>query len=480
MTIYKKFTKDVLLVGAVNMLGFLRGIIILPVITKTLGVVDYGIWSQLRTTMTLLAPIIVLGLPSALIRFLSVKKDSEAMKEGMYSVLAFIFMIALAVAALLYIFSGEIAAFFQCETILVKILGFIILLECVNSIFLAFFRVLQQMDKYAFFMILQLAGEVMLTMGAVFWGFGLLGAVMALLIIRVVIFLFLFATIVRKIGIKIPTFSPLKKYVSFSLPTLISSLSYWAVTSSDRYLVNFFLGILFVGYYAPGYSIANIINMLIYPLGFVLSFSLPKLFDENKMAEVKTFFKYSLKYYLLAAIPAVFGLSLLSRQFLIIFSTEEIAANGYFVLPFVACSILLYGVSHFFTQILLLVKKTKITGYIWLSTAVLNLLLNIIFIPAYGIFGAALTTLVAYAFALALTWYFAFKEFQFEIDWLFISKSILSSASMVLFIIYFNPIGLLKTSTAVILSIFIYGVLIFLVKGIHKKEIYFLKNLMKQ
>ena len=181
-----------------------------------------------------------------------------------------------------------------------------------------------------------------------------------------------------------------------------------------------------------------------------------------------------------AAILAVFGLSLLSRQFLIIFSTEEIAANGYFVLPFVACSILLYGVSHFFTQILLLVKKTKITGYIWLSTAVLNLLLNIIFIPAYGIFGAALTTLVAYAFALALTWYFAFKEFQFEIDWPFISKSIVSSTFMVLFIVYFNPVGLLKTSAAIVFSAFIYGILIFLFKGIHKKEVYFLKNLMKQ
>ena len=186
MSIYKKFTKDVLLIGAVNMLGFLRGIVILPVITKTLGVIDYGIWSQLRTTLTLVSPLILLGLPSALIRFLAAEKDKKEIQEGMYSVLAFIFFCTLAVALLLFVFSGRIANFFQCDPILIKMLGMVIILECVNAIFLAFFRIFQETGKYAFFMMLQLVGEVALTIGAVFFGYGLLGAVTSLLIIRIV------------------------------------------------------------------------------------------------------------------------------------------------------------------------------------------------------------------------------------------------------------------------------------------------------
>ena len=71
---YRKFAKDIALIGSTNLAMAFRGIIILPVITKILGVQDYGIWAQLTTIIYLLTPLAGLGLPYALVRFLAFKE----------------------------------------------------------------------------------------------------------------------------------------------------------------------------------------------------------------------------------------------------------------------------------------------------------------------------------------------------------------------------------------------------------------------
>ena len=306
------------------------------------------------------------------------------------------------------------------------------------------------------------------------------GAVLSLLIIRGVNFLIMSILTIQRIGIIIPKFLRIKEYLRFSLPTIPGNISSWIVQSSDRYLIGFFLGTLFVGYYVPAYVIGNSINFFIMPLTFVLPAVLSKFYDENKIGEVKTYLKYSLKYFLMIGIPSVFGLSILSKQLLTIFSTSEIARQSYHIVPFVALSILLFGIYAVTAQIISLKKKTKITGMIWMAAAFLNLGLNFIFIPKFGILGAAITTLLAYSLAFTLTWYYSFREFQFDIDWKFISKSVFASILMTLLIVWFTPMGLLKTIIAIILGAFVYGTLIFLFKGFSKKEIEFLKGFFKK
>jgi O-antigen/teichoic acid export membrane protein len=264
--------------------------------------------------------------------------------------------------------------------------------------------------------------------------------------------------------------------LSLGLPTVASNTSYWIVTSSDRYLIGWFLGVLFVGYYAPAYTLGNIINFFVFPFIIVLPAVLSKLFDENKINEARDYLKYSLKYFLMIAVPSVFGLSILSKPLLILFSTETIAENASYVTPFVALSILLYGTSSIFSEIFPLVKKTRLSAKIWIIVASVNLGLNFVFIPIFGIMGAAITTLLAYSFALILICYFSFKELRFEIEWVSIVKSILASILMTLFILWFSPTGLSKTVLAIVLGVFVYGTAIFLLRGLNEKEISFLKS----
>lgn len=283
--------------------------------------------------------------------------------------------------------------------------------------------------------------------------------------------------IILNIGFKLPKLKNLREYLSFGLPTVPAYLSYWTVDSSDRYIIGILLGTAFVGYYNPGYTLGSIIALIYAPFAFLLPSILPKYYDENNIKKVRIFLEYSLKYFLLFAIPAAFGLSVLSKQVLIILTTTAIASNGYLITPFVALSSLLFGISGIINNLIILKKKTKIMGMIWIIAAILNLGLNIILIPYLGIIGAAVTTLLTYSIAFILTIFYLTKIFKFDFELIYILKSVTSSVIMstIIFLIY--PKGILNISITIILAIIIYIFLMFIMKGIDKKEIEIIREI---
>jgi O-antigen/teichoic acid export membrane protein len=465
-------------VGIVNLLVSLSGLILLPILTKTLPIEEYGIWVQILVTITLISPIVGLGLPYTMVRFLAAEKDKTKIQESFYSIAVFIAFTSLAASVLLLVFSEPFAtAFLGGRADLMRVISVIIPIECLNNLFFDYFRTFQRIKKYSLFNILYTYGMVVLVAYSLLSGYGIFGALISFLIARIFMFLLMGTLVVSEIGVKIPGFSHLKEYLRFGLPTVPGNFSAWIVNSSDRYIIGYLLGVAFVGYYSPGYLLGAIISMYIAPLGFMLPAVLSKYYDENNMKEVKTVLRYSLKYFLALAIPSALGLSLLSKSLLTILSTPEIASQGYLVTPFVALSALLLGMRAVVGQIFVLEKKTKISGTIWIITAILNLGLNLIFIPYIGILGAAITTLLAFTLGFILATYYSFKYLTFDIDFSFIAKSVFSSVVMSLVIIKWNPIGLLNVLIVIGVCAVVYSVILLVLGGIKSEEIKFFREL---
>ena len=477
---YQKFTKDVLIIGVANALVALSGVILLPLITKTLGAYDYGIWAQVQVTIGLVMGFVGLGLPYAMTRFLPAKTNKEEIQEEFWSVFCLVFFVAL-VASIILIAAADFiaAAFFEDATEIVRITGLIILVWSLDSVFLTVFRTFRQMKGYSVFMLADMYGQIGLIAYLVLNGYGILSMVLAVLAIRAVIFFILFFLIKSQIGIRRPHFSRIREYLSFGLPTIPGNISAWVVSSSDRYVIAYFLGATSVGIYSAGYGLGSLMMMPAAVLGFVLPPTLSKLYDEGTMEEVKTHLSYSLKYSLALAIPFVFGAAILAEPVLRLFSTAEIASQGYLVVPLVALGCLFWAVGVMPSCVLSLVKKTKIIGIAWGIAALTNLVLNILIVPHIGILGAAITTLVAYSLALGIRWYYASKEFKFYIDWQFIFKSLVASAIMSLAIWQMAPQGNSATIIAVVVGAAIYGVTLLLLKGFKKEEFRFFKELLQ-
>jgi len=415
-----------------------------------------------------------------MVRFLSAEKDKEVIQEGFYSIASITLVSTLFICILMFLFSKNIAsALFNGNVNLVMILSVIVFFACLNTLLLNFFRTFQQMKRYSVFYLIQTYLGVFVVSYIAMNGFGVYMAVWGLLAANLITFFVMIMFIISNIGFKVPKFKNIKEYLSFGLPTIPGNLSSWIVDSSDRYVIGILLGTAFVGYYSPGYTLGNIILMILAPFSLLLPSILPKYYDDGKMEQVKTFLRYSMKYFLLIAIPSVFGLSILSKPILMILTTSEIALHGYLITPFIALSALLFGVYAIISNVLVLEKKTEITGVIWIFAAVLNLGLNILFVPYLGIVGAAAITLIAYGAAFILTIYYSLKFFKFDFDLAFVLKSVALSVLMSTLILLINPYGIINILITVLICSGFYFVLLTILKGIKQEEFQFFKEILK-
>ena len=477
---YKLFVQRIGLIGITNILIALSSLIILPIVTKNFSISDYGIWVQINTTIVLIPYLATLGLPYTMVRFLSAEKDKEKILDSFYSILSIVLLSSFIISAILFLFANNVAAaLLNGEVNLARLLSIIVFFACLNVFLLNFFRTFQQMKRFSIFLLMQTYLGLFIVSYFVIRGFGLYTSVFGLLITNLIIFFIMIVFILSNIGFKIPKFKDIKIYLSFGLPIIPGNLSSWIVDSSDRYVIGIFLGTAFVGYYSPGYTLGNVIMLILAPFSLLLPSILPQYFDKDNFVKVRIFIKYSMKYFLLIATPSAFGISLLSKPILIILTTPEIALNGYLVTPFIAFSAILVGVYAIISNILILEKKTKIIGTIWIIAAFLNLSLNILFVPSLGILGAAAITLIAYSLAFILTLLYALKFFKLEFDLFSIIKSMTASVLMSSIIILINPQGIFGVLITIIISSVIYFALLTILKIIKKDELKLFKQIIR-
>ncbi len=483
MNSYEKYTKDIVTIGLTNITIALRGLVLLPIISKTLGAAGYGIWAQVMVTLFLISCFATLNLPASLARFLAAEKDKEEIKEGFFSVLFTGLGWSLLIALVLFLLSKSFTnTIFGDPNLrqIVYLVAIIVPFWSIEILCLGFFRAFREMRIYSLLILSRNIFEVALIAYLVLSGYGMFGAVIALLIARAVVDITMLSLVIRRIGVKLPDFSKLRTYLSFSTPMIPGMLSSWVTNSSDRYVIGIFLGSASVGIYSAGYGIGYLISFFTAPLAIVLLPTLPKLYEDNRMTEVKTHLTYSLKYFLMLAIPSVFGLSVLARPLLHSLTTLEFVPIGSLIVPLVATSYLLFGVYVIFSQIFVLIKKTRIIGIMWVGAALLNLALNITFVPRFGVLAAAVTTLVCYSIVAGITVFVSTRHLKFDTEKAFILKSVIASVIMSLIIWILNPLGLWNVLLAIGLGVVIYLVVLFLEKGFRSNETRFFRQLLRR
>ncbi|MGZ4951762.1 MAG: oligosaccharide flippase family protein [Halobacteriota archaeon] len=321
----------------------LSTIFLVSVLTKTLPITDYGSWALVTTTIGLLPLLVTLGLPSAMIRF-GAAANKRDLQDMFYSIGSVVLVASIAASALFFLVAPQIAAsLFQNNLAIALLLIGNILIACVNHFLLQYFITLQQIKRYALLNFFNAYLSLALIAFFVLSGYGLAGAMTALLIQQLVVLPIMMYLIITQIGVAIPKFEHLRPNLAYGFPLVPGLLSSWIVNSSDRYLVAFFLGTAAVGYYSPAYSLGSAISMLSAPLVMLLPAVLSKHYDEDNIASVRTIMAYSLKYYVGIALPSVFALSVLSKPLLAVITTQEIAAQGSLVTPFVDAGAALLG-----------------------------------------------------------------------------------------------------------------------------------------
>ena len=478
---YRKYARDSGLVVVVRAIEWIEPLVLLPILTKTLGAQYYGIWSQLNVTASLLAPVALLGLGAAMERFLVVQAHRRQVGKSFLSILATVSLTSLLFSSLMFVLAKPLAAAVfggaQAEPF-IRIAALLAFLVSLNSVVTQYFVALRQIRWYASFSIIQLILEVSLLSYLALSGFGLYKIIIALLSIRAFLFIVGLFIIKRQIPLAVPTMATLKPYLLFSLPLLSATICVWLFDLSDRYVIGYFLGVSSVGIYSVSYQIGSVVSFFWAPFGVVLLPAIAPLYEREDLQAVKVYLSHSFKFFLAFIIPALFGLSILSKSILVTLTTPEFV-EGYSVIPFVASAKTMLYIGIFYHTILMLAKRTRAIGVLYAVTAVLNIVMNIILVPWIGILGAAIATLVAFIIHFAVLYTLGAKQLSFDINLKFIAKSLISAVAMGAVIYFLNSEGLLNLIISIVVGAIVYFVILVLLRGFTRNEYEFLRTLIR-
>jgi len=177
---------------------------------------------------------------------------------------------------------------------------------------------------------------------------------------------------------------------------------------------------------------------------------------------------------LIACVPAIIGLSVLSKPILNIMTGKQYF-EGYKIVPFVALGILFLGLQQRFQAGFIFYKKT---GYITISifaSGLLNVMLNFIYIPKYGYFAAAITTLISYAFLLFLMIVLSRRFFVWKFPFKSLVKVTFASAIMGIIVYYvadnLTALVFINLISGICIGALVYFLLLLLMKEFSQAEI---------
>jgi len=477
----KGFVRMIGILGLASFLSSISPLVLLPYLTNNLSSIDYGVFVQFSTTITILPAIAILGLPYSFVRYMSASKCRKNVQELFYSITVLIAAVTIVLGIFLIIGSGSIANCIFNGNITVSLL---LPITIFFSAFILFFydvlRTFRKNKEYSLFTIFQAYLTVLLVALFIIYGYNVQGAVFGVLFAQIIIFCLMLIIIIHNIGFTRPSFHGLTKYLKFGIPTIPSNISTWIIDASDRYVISIFIGLSSVGYYSGGYLLGNLINVLLSPFFTILLPILSIYYSIGDTFNIKRYLNHSIKLFLVVAIPITFILSVLSKNLLLLLATPEIAIQGHFITPIIAVSGIFYGLYGIITQIIVLEHKTKLTGKIWIISAVLNVLMDVTLGYLYGIIGIAVSTLLIFMLAFITTSYFSFKYIKCNFYYGFILKSVGSSLVVSFLIFLINPMGIINLSLSILGGLFVYLFLMLIIKGIKMYELWFLYEILME
>jgi len=225
----------------------------------------------------------------------------------------------------------------------------------------------------------------------------------------------------------------LKKLLFFSIPLIPGALAIFVYMLTDRICIKEMLGLDELGIYSVGNKIATILSFAGIGISSALS---PLIFKHYKEAETPD------KIALLFRIFSTFSFILLAfisfyAESIIRIMTNELYLDAVLIIPFLLYAIFLNSLTLFFHGLLFANKTMKIS-LIAISAGVLNLILNIIFIPEFGIIAAAAATLVSFGLNFILLFKFSQKEYPIKVSLLPLTIVTLFFFSTLFLMYYFD------------------------------------------
>ena len=194
----------------------------------------------------------------------------------------------------------------------------------------------------------------------------------------------------------------LREMNRFGLPLVPTALFLWMTNFSDRFFLVWLADVAEAGLYSVGVRVASAMVLLLTAFRMAWPAFAYSIRDEG---EARRTYAFVLTYLTVVTAWVALALTLLSPWLVDLLAADQFAESSRVVGP-LAFSTVAYAA---YVVIAIGVGRARRTQFNWVVTgvaAVVNVLLNLLLIPPYGMMGAAIATVAAYStMAIAMAWW---------------------------------------------------------------------------
>lgn len=229
------------------------------------------------------------------------------------------------------------------------------------------------------------------------------GAEIPLIIVYVVFYFY----IAKKSNFKISR-GYWKSALFFNLPLIPHYLSMYILNSSDKLMISYLINDSATAYYSVAYSVAAIATIVWTAINSSL---IPYTYEKCKEKDYASIKRVTTPILLFFAVACLFVI-MLAPEVVAIMATDEYKEAIYVIPPIVGG--VFFQVQYFmYANIVYYYKKPKYVMLASVTSTILNVCLNYVFIRKYGYIAAGYTTLVCYMVQAAID-YFAMRKVVLE------------------------------------------------------------------
>ena len=451
------------------MIGFLKT----PIFTRYFDKESFGQLGLVTITFSFLGMIFFSWISSCLWRYYS-KYEAGKQLKFLYSNLFFLFFISMLLLSLI-----TAGWYLNSENSLVReLIGYSFLQLIFNQLFLGYMVVIRLNGKSMYYTVVQgiksILGLCTALILVFYFDWGIVALVSSLALIDLCALLFLTVSNPANImfGVKHIKKPMLIELLQYGSAGLILNLSLLSISYSDRYIIALFYKLDEVGIYDQVSKISQISVMALIAIYFntVNPVLLKRL--ESDFKGSLSLMKSYLFIFIFFGLPIVFYLSLFSEELAALLLGKAFRA-GYILMPYIFMATFLHGLSNFFELRLKFSDKIKKLSIIAVITALLNIVLNLIFVSSFGYEWAAYTTVISYSVMILMLVYGDPKVLGVlkEKHKILIELIVLLTIQYLVYIIFVDKMNLENVTRIGIGVIFALVFLIYFRKAISKMEL---------
>lgn len=388
----KQLAKDTIIIGIGTFLPKLFSIVTLPIITGYLTKAEYGTYDLILTLISLVLPIATLQIQSAAFRFLVQCRDDDMECKTILSTI-FLFTVSMSILPIIVIYF--VIGNYSISTKIIICLYFAgdILLhtsqQAVRGLGRTFYYSLSTI-------IVSLSNMLLLIVFVRFFKAGFNGILGAIVLANYVAALFLFikSGLYKYISLSAFDRSTLKSMLAYSWPMIPNNLSSWVMTLSDRLLLIFFFGVEANAVYAVAKKLPNLLASLQSTFSLAWQENASISANDSDIDEYYSGMFDSVFNIVIGATAGLIGFAPILFSVLIRGSYLE----AYSQLPILFLGMTFSILASYLAGIYIAERRTKEIGITTSLAAIMNLIIDVVAMPRFGLWAASTSTLLSYMF----------------------------------------------------------------------------------